>query len=397
MTIVGVIGLDSPMSVAELRELLEERLLVHPRFRMRFEENRWGRVRLRPSSEFDISEHVRLMPSPPSDDDLLQTLGDLAGTLLPHGRPPWEVHLIERHGAGSLIVARLHHSLADGISLIQVLVSLCDEDADASAHRTAGSGREGNPLVRAARVVAAAIRLALKPPDPPTSLKAPLTGEKHVAWSRSFSFAALRQVASSHDATINDLLMAALAGAFRSLLEERGEAATESLRAMVPFNLRPPAVGQPLGNRFGLVIPQLPVGDLERDQRLGVMQRRMAQLRRAAEGAAAYAVLNFMGFSARLVESALVRFFGKKSSLVMTNVPGPREPLRLGGRTIDRLLFWVPQAGGIAIGVSVISYAGTVVMGVLSDAGSLPEPGRLVDAFETELEAYGAAEVVAGP
>ncbi len=396
MTIVGVVGLASPMTVSELRALLEERLLVHPRFRMRFERSRRGRIRLRPYPAFDIADHVRPMPTPDTEADLLAALSTLAGTLLPPDRPPWEVHLIEAHGAGSLVVVRLHHALADGISLIQVLVSLCDE-ADGTSHRTAGGETRGNIVVRIARVIAAAVRLALKPPDPPTSLKSPLTGDKHVAWSRQFSFAALRNVARSHDATVNDLLMSALSGGLRSLLDERGEGSTEALRAMVPFNLRPPAVGQPLGNRFGLVIPQLPVGELPRERRLEVMRERMAGLRSAAEGAAAYAVLNFMGFSARLVESALVRFFGKKSSLVMTNVPGPREPLRLGGRIIDRLLFWVPQAGGIAVGVSVISYAGTVVLGVLSDGGSLADPQRLVDAFEAELEAYGAAELVAEP
>lgn len=397
MTIVGVIGLKTPMGLTELRELLTKRLLRYPRFQMRFEEGRLGRIRLRPFAGFDIAQHVQPMAPFSSDGALEDALGELAGTLLPHDRPPWEVHLIESHRDGSLLVVRLHHSLADGISLIQVLVSLCDDPPDSAAHRTAGSEQRGNLFVRTARVLAAAVRLARKPADPATSLKADLTGDKHVAWSRTFSLGALRQVARSHDATVNDILMTALSGALRSILVSRGEIATTSLRAMVPFNLRPPEVGQPLGNRFGLVIPEMPVGDHSRESRLAVMRQRMAQLRKAAEGAAAYAVLNFMGFSARLVESALVRFFGKKSSLVMTNVPGPKEPLHLGGRTINRLLFWVPQAGGIAVGVSVISYAGTVIMGVLSDGGSLAEPRLLVDAFEAELDAYGAVEVIGDP
>lgn len=391
MTIVGVIGLDSPIALGELRQLLEERLLRYPRFRMRFEEGRWGRVRLRPSADFDIAQHVHPMPTPDTEQGLRDVLGNLAGDLLPEDRPPWEVHLIDGLAGGSLLVVRLHHSLADGISLIQVLVSLCDDPPDARAHRTAGSSRTGNRVAHALRIAAAAVRLALKPPDPPTSLKSPLTGRKHVSWSRTFSLATLREVAQAQDATVNDLLMSALSGALHDLLAERGESDTTSLRAMVPFNLRPTVVGQPLGNRFGLVIPELPVGNLSAASRLGAVRERMAALRKAAEGAAAYAVLNFMGFSARAVESALVWFFGRKSSLVMTNVPGPRQPLQLGGRTINRLLFWVPQAGGIAVGVSVISYAGTVILGVLSDGGSLAEPRRLVDAFEAQLEAYGAA------
>ena len=96
-----------------------------------------------------------------------------------------------------------------------------------------------------------------------------------------------------------------------------------------------------------------------------------------------------MGFSAAAVEAALVTFFGRKSSVVVTNVPGPSQHLHFAGRTIERLLFWVPQAGGIALGVSVMSYAGTVVLGVLSDTASLPDPDGFARRFEAELAALG--------
>ena len=122
----------------------------------------------------------------------------------------------------------------------------------------------------------------------------------------------------------------------------------------------------------------------------------MTRLKRRAEAAAAYLVLNVMGFSAAAVESALVRFFGRKSSLVMTNVPGPRKPLHFGGRRIERIMFWVPQAGGIGLGVSIMSYHGSVTLGVVSDVGSLDEPQQLVDAFGRELGSYGVGATSVG-
>ncbi len=387
MTIVGVIGLDAPMTVEELRTILAERLLAHPRFSMEFATNSWGRLVLRPAESFDITDHVRAVAAPVDEAAFQGFLSGLASGLLPQGRPPWEVLIVEDYRGKAQLVARLHHSLADGISLIQVLVSLCDEPDDSVSAATAGSDRGGSWLVRAWRVLTAAIRLALKPPDPATSLKSPVTGTKNVAWSQEFDLGVLKASARSRGATLNDLLTAAVAEALAGELASRGEA-HDVLRAMVPFNLRPPIVGQPLGNQFGLVIPALPVGPVSQDERLALVRSRMAELRETAEGTAAYVVLNFMGLTARIVESAIVWFFGKKSSLVMTNVPGPRQTLRFGGRAIDRLMFWVPQSGGIAVGISVISYAGQVTVGVLADEASLEDPKSLVRRVEQALEDY---------
>ena len=389
MTILGVIQTEEPIAVDEVRSILEERLLAYPRFSMRFARSRFGRLILESDPNFDISFHVRTIPNPGSEARLLETLGGLAGSILPEGRAPWEVLVVENYEGGTLIIPRLHHSLADGIALIQVLVSLCD---DAPEHRpplTAdATGRQGI-VSRWLRVLTEAVRLALLPSDPPTSIKAPLSGVKNTAWSLPVSTTALRAAAAERGVTINDLVTAAISGALSAVLAERSEAEIDTLRAMVPFNLRNAEVGQPLGNRFGLVLPELPVGDLDSGARLRQVNRTMANLKSSAQGAAAYFVLNVMGFSARVVESLLVRFFGRKSSLVMTNVPGPSEPLSFGGRSISKLLFWVPQAGGIAVGVSVISYGGELTVGVLADDASLPDPMLLIEAYEKELAAYG--------
>jgi diacylglycerol O-acyltransferase len=85
----------------------------------------------------------------------------------------------------------------------------------------------------------------------------------------------------------------------------------------------------------------------------------------------------------------LMQFFGAKSSLVLTNVPGPPQPLYLAGRRLDRIMFWVPQSGRLGLGVSILSYAGEVMVGVASDAGLVPDPERIVAGFEAELARLG--------
>lgn len=387
MTILGVIELDDRLSVERVRAILSERLLAYPRFSMRFGRGRFGRLRLESEPDFDIARHVRTIDDPGSEPALLAVLEGMAGTLLPEGRSPWEVLVAERQGGGTLLIPRLHHSLADGVALIQVLVSVTDDPPEHMAPDNAHHRR--GKLAAAVRTVLESVRLALLPSDPATTLKAPLTGTKRMAWSREIPLEAVLGAAKASGSKINDVMLAGLAGGLRAVLASRGEEIPSSLRAMVPFNLRPPDPEQPLGNRFGLVLPDLPVGTPEPAERLLLVRRMMNRLKRNAQGAAAYALLQMMGFSAAVVESALVRFFGRKSSIVMTNVPGPREHLHFGGARISRLMFWVPQAGGIAVGVSLITYAGSARIGVLADAGSLPDPGALVEAYERELESLG--------
>jgi hypothetical protein len=98
-----------------------------------------------------------------------------------------------------------------------------------------------------------------------------------------------------------------------------------------------------------------------------------------------------MGLAPVEVEQVGLRFFGSKATAVLTNVPGPREPLYLAGRKIDRIMFWVPQSGHLGLGVSIISYAGGVMLGVATDAALVPDPERIVEAFKVELEAMKKA------
>jgi hypothetical protein len=86
-----------------------------------------------------------------------------------------------------------------------------------------------------------------------------------------------------------------------------------------------------------------------------------------------------------------LRFFGSKATAVLTNVPGPREPLYLAGRKLDRVMFWVPQSGRLGLGISILSYAGGVMLGVATDEGLVADPEKIVDAFEKEFRSLKAA------
>jgi hypothetical protein len=90
------------------------------------------------------------------------------------------------------------------------------------------------------------------------------------------------------------------------------------------------------------------------------------------------------------VERAAVEVLAAKGTLIVTNVPGPRQPVYLAGTKLAGLMFWVPQSGKAGLGVSIFSYAGQVTVGISVDAGLVPDPHRLVSGFQDELRALAS-------
>jgi hypothetical protein len=154
---------------------------------------------------------------------------------------------------------------------------------------------------------------------------------------------------------------------------------------MVPVSIRASKDLSQLGNQFGLVILSLPIGVRDPVQRLRVLKQRMDDIKGTPEALVAFSVLSLMGLTPHQIEKFMVDFFAAKTSAVMTNVPGPRRPIYLAGQRLNSLMFWVPRAGDIGLGLSILSYAGNVYVGIATDAGLMPDPQAIVDAYHAEL------------
>ena len=231
-------------------------------------------------------------------------------------------------------------------------------------------------------------RLVVLPPDQATVFKGELGRRKRAAWSETLPLDDFKAIGKAFDATVNDVLIGTATGALRRYLERRRQPTTGvSIRASLPVNLRPLERAHELGNAFGLVFITLPVGVADPVRRLRAIKKEMDGLKQSPEALVAFGVLSLMGLAPVEVEQVGLRFFGSKATAVLTNVPGPRRPLFLAGRKIDRVMFWVPQSGRLGLGISIISYAGGVMLGVASDAGLVPDPEKIVEAFKTEFEA----------
>jgi diacylglycerol O-acyltransferase len=422
-----VLWFEEPMDLERGREVVRERLVERfPRFRQRIVEPRGG-VGLpywADDPNFDLERHFHhiALPAPGDTAALQELVGDLISTPLDRSKPLWDIYVIDGYGSGMAQVTRMHHSIADGIALARVLLSMTDERPDAGisppAEGRVTRGRlapVARPLAAGAHLIGAALhegievlshpvselgdlvgttaedsralaKLLLTPPEHDNVLRGELGVGQKVTWTDRISLDQVKAIGHATGTTVNDVLVAAITGALRRYLIDR-HSLVDELRAMVPFNLRP--LDQPLprelGNRFGLVYLQLPVGIRGRRQRLDEIHRRMNSIKRSPEGAVSYGILGVIGLTPPQIEQRLVDMFASKSTLVLTNVPGPRQPVYFAGTRVAGVIPWVPAGGSIGLGVSIFSYAGRVTVGIRVDAGVIPDPAAIVEAFEHEL------------
>ena len=155
----------------------------------------------------------------------------------------------------------------------------------------------------------------------------------------------------------------------------------------MPVNLRPLDAPLELGNRFGLIFPTLPVGAAGLHERFLETRRHMNEIKDSPEAVVAYGVLYALGMTPLDIESVFLDFFGSKSSMVLTNVPGPQFQLYLAGSPLSEIMAWVPQSAGLGMGISILSYNGGVIVGVTTDAGLVPDPEVIIANVAAEFEA----------
>lgn len=399
--VVAMLSLAEPLRLERFRHLVEERLLPLERFRQRVAGNGLlGGAAWEDDPRFSLDRHVahrRLRSGGAAA--LRELVGEVATEPFDLARPPWRMVLADGFGEGAAVIVRIHHCVADGFALVGVLLSLADERAaERPPLRRAPSYRElafsPRDLARNAASFAGSLaRMVALPSDPPSALRRPLSGLRHAAWSGGVPLVRLKEAAHGRAATVNDLLVAALTGVLRGHLAAAGEPVDRmDVRALVPVNLRPPgAFGPGLGNRFGLVFLELPVHARTAAKRLGAIRARMKELKGSPDAVVTHAVLGALGAVPRAAEQPIIDFFTRKASLVVTNLPGPKRHLHLAGDRLESVMFWVPHPALLGVGVSILSYAGEVRIGVRADAAAMPDPADLVVRFGEELKVLGAA------
>lgn len=400
MTVTAVMMFRDQLDQERLRRLVEDRLLVHDRFRQRVVETkgRRGKPHWEDVAEFRLADHLHVarLPEPADEPTLQEFVGEVMSTPLDYARPLWHLYYVENFGGGSAVVARLHHCMGDGVALVRLMLSLTSDEPEQDPVDHApprGGVPERIGLLGLAAAAGGAVTTLGKLAsimlfgDPKTALKGPLGVRKRAVWSARIPLARVRQAGHALGGTVNDVLLTAVAGALRFYLRRHHEVGPAmDLRAVVPVNVRGADEPLSLGNKFGLVFLPLPVGLEHRVDRLRELKRRMDRIKRSGEAVVVYGILRLLGVTTAALEMTIVNLLGRNSTAVMTNVPGPRTHLYLCGSRIEDMIFWVPQSGRLALGVSILSYAGGIRIGVAADCEVIPEPDDLVRGFQQAID-----------
>jgi WS/DGAT/MGAT family acyltransferase len=428
--IIGVLIFDGQVDFERLRAAIETRFLRFERFRQRIDDSGMGRPQWRDVPSFRLDDHLhRTELGEPADREALEAkIAEVMNEPLDKSRPLWRIVLVEDYDEGSALIAHIHHCLGDGFALANVLLNLADHDPkapwpssadldevdaedDAAEHHwfrdvvlekaedlIEHPSMASKVAKKATKSASTLARLAAMPFDPPTLLKREPTGTRCVSWSDGIALEYIKELARSLGGTVNDVLMAALAGAYRRYLIGQGERVDgEDIRALVPVNLRPQRriedMPDKLGNHFGLVFLTLPVSEATPKDRFARTKQCMDELKKSPEAFILFQVFNAAGYVPAWLEHAVANLLGKKASTVATNVPGPREPLYLGGRPIKDIMFWAPHPARLGSNTSIISYNGVVRVGVRGDENVMPDPEVLVGYFDEEIEVLSEASL----
>lgn len=430
MMICGVWTLEKPISMKRLRKTLEQRFLCFDRFRQRVVDN-GDRAYWQFDPLFDLDNHLHQIALPGKADkaELQKLVSDMNSTSLNFRQPLWQMHYIDNYQGGAALLIRIHHCIADGISLVRVMLSLTDKTPEPKLSRVALKHRskprqrsaiqtllhravdnvqvatdqarlfiqsvreEPNyPLKLASTAGDVAfdlVKLGLAPFEPKTGLKEPLSGRKQVAWADPLDLAEVKACAKALGGTINDALLCTVTGALQRHFAAHREAIPDcGIRVAVPFNLRP--LDQPietLGNQFGLVLVTLPVEVMDPLMCFQQVQENMNRLKRSYQAQVTYSLLDLFGRGPDILERRALDLLSNKASAVLTNVPGPKEALYLAGSKVTQPMFWVPQSGTIGIGMSILSYAGTVQFGITVDKAIHADPNAVMDYFRESFDA----------
>jgi diacylglycerol O-acyltransferase / wax synthase len=420
----------------EFRDHIESRLHLVPRFRqkLRFVPFGQGRPKWIDDPRFNLSYHVRhtALPAPGSEDDLRTLAARIFSQRLDRSKPLWEMWLVDGvEDDRFAIVTKTHHCLVDGVSGVDITTVLFDAAADPSPGAPAPDwlprpepsdaqvlgealierATEPAELARGVRAVFArprrAARTAIEGLEaagafartgfgaPASPFNVPIGPYRRFAWVQ-VELAELKRIKNETGGTVNDVVLAAVAGALGRYLCAHGHSIQDlELRAMVPISVRADDEHGALGNRVSSYICPLPIGIEDPVERLKAVSATMGDLKQSKQAVGATLMTELADFAPPTIVNQAARLQSRQRffNMVVTNVPGPQFPLYLMGRRLQRVIPMVPLAKRQAVCFGIMSYDGHVDFGLIGDFDALPD----LDALAGDLEASLAELAATAP
>jgi WS/DGAT/MGAT family acyltransferase len=419
----------------ELIGAIEARLHLVPRYRQRlaFVPFDQGRPVWVDDPHLNVRYHVRhtALPRPGGDAELKRLAGRVFSQALDRSRPLWELWLVEGLAGGRFaLLSKTHHALVDGISGVDIATVLFDASpeplpvappdhewvarplpssaqllADALLERTtvpAEVGRGVRATLRGPRSVAARFVGALgsvgalawtgfqSAPASPFNVR--IGPHRRFTWVRA-DLGQFKAIKNSLGGTVNDVVLAVVAGALGSYMRLHGNATDRvGLRVMVPVSIRADIERGALGNRVAAMWATLPIGVTDPVQRLHAISEEIREVKQSGQAVGAEILTHLSGFAPPTIMAQAARLQARQRlfNLVVTNVPGPQVPLYLLGRELDAIYPMVPLAENTALGIAILSYHGQLNFGLVADYDALADVEVLADELRASIDELAA-------
>jgi len=346
---------------------------------------------------FRIENHVFKWEGevPSSKEELASIVSKLSNEAFPKGVSPWYFCCVPiNYGdQGFAAIFRMTHSLADGVALTKFLINQLPDKSTPQKEpvKFTASTSKALLLAKAGLIIPRFfIKLFLSFADRSILHGPKISGAKKVAWHEGFEFELVKQIKTATGTTVNDVLMSCLSRAIRRYFQRKGVANPPDFTATVPVDIRlSPASKKDLRfqNKFSLVFLKLAAATEDVLEQLYETKARMDECKSSGEYLAMAAMIILTNeLTPEFVVSNLSDFLAQKASCVLSNVPGPQNFLTVNGQRVKYMAFWPPQRVNIAVGLSIYSYAGQVIVGVQSDASLLPDPETVIEEFGNALK-----------
>jgi WS/DGAT/MGAT family acyltransferase len=438
MHVAGAMVLEGdPPAYDDLVDQIVSRLHLVPRYRQRlaFVPFGQGRPVWVDDPHFNIGFHVRhtALPAPGGEAELRRLCGRVFSQEMDRSRPLWELWLVEGFADDRFaLLSKTHHALVDGVSGVDIATVLFDTSPTPSPAGVGGGEIEWvpRPLPSDAQLLAdALLERATVPGEITRGIRHAFRGPRQVAGRlgraavgvgalarivqsappsplnvrigphRRFSWVAadlqdLKQVKQTLGGTVNDVVLAVVAGALGRYLARRGELADDlTLRAMVPVSIRADLERGALGNRVAAMWATLPVAERDPVQRLLTISREMEGVKRSGQAVGAQVLTELTGFAPPTIMAQAARLQARQRmfNLVVTNIPGPQMPLYMLGRQLEAMFPMVPLAANQALGIAIMSYDGQLNFGLNADYDALPDLEALADDLRDAIAELVAA------
>lgn len=341
---------------------------------------------------FNIDKHVIQYDGarPKTKQELEDIVSVLSGQSLPQDRPPWYFCFIPtKYGDRDAMVFRMHHSIADGVSLSRFLTRILPDHYIPQEERKKFSSYERGFIsmkavfILARTILAQLVRFA----DKSIIHGEEMTGKKKCTWSEPFDLDLVKRIKNATGTTVNDVVVACLTMAVRKYFQKHGIQSPEDFTASVPVDLSPSSSEIKFQNKFAIVFVKLPSSQEDAIDVLYKTKARIDSFKRSGEPFAMSLGMKLsIDFLPEIATRPLISFISRKATCVLSNVPGPQYFLSVSGNSIKYMTFYPPQRNNIGIGLSIYSYAGQVIIGAQGDEAVLKDPEMITEFFGESIK-----------